>query len=405
MRILIVTDVFPNKINPNFGTFTLERLRCLKQLAEVEVVAPVPFFPSWSIFKIFYRWHNFSRVSRYDTVDGTNVYHPRRFVIPKIGGFTNGLFYRMSLANELNKVAREFPFDVIDAHFLWPDGYAALKTGQSMDVPVCITAHGTDVNLMPKFPTIRPFIAQTARNAQRIVAVSQALADIVIGLGAHESKVKVIHNGVDIKKFKRINQAQARKELGLNEKDIFLVSIGALIPRKGHEYLIDGMKILLEREGFNHVKLVIIGEGELKASLLRKIESHRLQNHVKLIGTIPHEELYRWLSASNFFCLTSSREGWPTVFFEAWACGVPVLATSVHGAPEAICSDRFGLLIKKQDPILIAQTIKRAMTMKWNPEEMMSYASDNSWEKMVKRMYNELKIIVEEHKKTKIQNK
>lgn len=401
MRILIVTDVFPNEINPNFGTFTLERLKCLKQLAEVEVVAPVPFFPSWSIFKFFQRWHNLSRISRYDTVEGIKVHHPRRIVIPKIGGFTNGIFYLTSLSKQLKKVAREFPFDVIDAHFLWPDGYAALKVGKSMDVPVCITAHGTDVNLMPKFPTIRPFITWTAKNAQRIVAVSKALADIVIELGAHESRVKVIHNGVDINKFKRIDKTKARKELGLNEKDIILISIGALIPRKGHEFLIDGIKMLIENEGLDKIKLLIVGDGELKTYLVSKIESNGLQNNVRLIGAVPHDELYKWLSASDFFCLTSSREGWPTVFFEAWACGVPVLATSVHGAPEAICSDKFGLLIDKQDPLLIAQTIKKAIEMKWDPEEMMLYASNNSWDKMVERMYEELQTIVEEHKKVK----
>jgi teichuronic acid biosynthesis glycosyltransferase TuaC len=318
-------------------------------------------------------------------------------VIPKVGGVSNGIFYRNTLVRELRRVADEFAFDIIDAHFVWPDGYAALKAGQALGVPVCITAHGTDVNFMPRFPLIKRMIVQTVKKAQRIVAVSRALADIVTDLGAPPEKVKVIHNGVDLSRFRRIDPGKAREELGI-EKDVkVLLSIGALIPRKGHEYLINGMKILVNQEGMKNLRLIIVGEGELRQKLGDLFQEQFPQDHVKLQGAVPHDELYKWLSASDFFCLTSSREGWPTVLFEAWACGVPVLATAVHGTAEAVCSDKYGLLMEKQDAGLVAETVKKALAMSWNPQDMMAYAAENSWEEMVKQMHAELEAIIEEH--------
>ncbi len=401
MRILLVTDVFPNNMDPDFGTFTLERMKCLLKLAEVKVVSPVPYFPSWRILSVFDRWHKYAHVRRHDLLEGVDVFHPRRLVLPKIGGFTSGLFYRNILIRELKRIREEFPFDVIDAHFVWPDGYAALKAGQALDVPVCITAHGTDVNLMPRFPTIKPFITSTLKGASRIIAVSRALADIVISLGAPREKVKVIHNGVDIIKFRRVDQGRARKALGIDEEADLLLSVGSLIPRKGHEYLIDGMEILVHREGLKRLKLIIVGDGELKKELSKRILSKNLSDHVTLAGSIPHGELYQWFSAADLFCLASSREGWPTVLFEAWACGVPVVATAVHGVPEAVSSSRYGLLMERQEAQQVADTVKKAMEMEWNPEEMIAYAKENSWEEVVKQMHAELQAVVEEHRRSR----
>jgi glycosyltransferase involved in cell wall biosynthesis len=397
MWVLLVTDVFPNKVEPNLGTFTLERLRCMKKIADVRVVAPVPWFPRWRGLSLFGKWHKYSQVPRREVVEGVEVYHPRRVVIPKVGGVSSGIFYRKVLFEELKRIAGEFAFDVIDAHFVWPDGYAALKAGQALGVPVCITAHGTDVNFMPRYPLIKRLIVDTVKNAHRIVAVSQALADIVTGLGAPSEKVKVIHNGVDLSRFRRIETGKAREELGIEKDVTLLLSIGALIPRKGHEYLIDGMNLLVNGDGMKSLRLVIVGQGEQKQKLEGLIREQNLQKNVTLQGAVPHEELYRWLSASDFFCLTSSREGWPTVLFEAWACGVPVLATAAHGTAEAVCSEKYGLLMERQDADLVAEMIKKAMGMTWNPEDMMSYAAGNSWEEMVKRMHAELEAIRMEH--------
>jgi glycosyltransferase involved in cell wall biosynthesis len=398
MKVLMVTDVFPNSIHPNLGTFSLERLKSLKKKSDVKVVAAVPFFPSWPFLKMFKRWHDFSRVPDHETTEGVDVYHPRRVVIPKIGGLTSGIFYRSMLVRKLKVIYREYPFDVIDAHFVWPDGYAALNAGNALNVPVCITAHGTDVNLMPSFAFIKPFIKQTLKGAARIVAVSQALADIALELGAPRDRVKVIHNGVDISKFKRIERAPAREELGLDGDDRILLSIGALIPRKAHEVLVQAMDILVNQNEIKNLKLLIIGEGESRKMLSDLIRGRSLDSHVRLIGSIPHGELYKWLSASDLFCLTSLREGWPTVFFESWACGIPVIATAVHGAPEAICSDKYGILIEKHDPALVADKIKQALARDWNPQDMMDYAAENTWDKMVEIMYAELEAIVEESK-------
>lgn len=398
MKILMVSDVFPNNVKPNLGTFCLERLKSLKKHAEIKVVAAVPYFPNWPIFKRFTRWYDFARVKSFETIEDTEVYHPRRIVIPKVGGASSGRFYFNALKKSVDEIIKSYPIDLIDAHFVWPDGYAAAKVAELFDIPICITAHGTDINLMPQFKSIRPLITKTIDRADRIIAVSQALADIMYDLECDRKKIKVINNGVDLSKFRRIDKAEARDSLNLDHDSKILISIGALIPRKAHEYLIEALDILVNREKKKNLKLLIIGEGESRKELTDLIDSRQLTEHVRLVGAIPHNQLYKWLSASDLFCLTSKREGWPTVFFESWACGVPVIATSVHGAPEAICCDKYGLLIEKHDSNLTAEIIDKALSMSWKPEEMIAYAENNSWDNVVEKMFHEMKLIVQERK-------
>lgn len=399
MKILMVTDVFPNSVQPNFGTFSLERLKSLKKRAEVKVFAPVPYFPSMPFLKFFKRWYGYTKIKENERALETDVFHPRRIVIPKIGGFTNGLFYRRMTQRKLEEISKSFRFDVIDAHFVWPDGYAAVHAGHKIGVPVCVTAHGTDLNLMPRFPWIKPFIIDTLKKADRVISVSQALADIALDLGSPPERTKVINNGVDISKFKRINKAEARNQLDISEDADLLISIGALIPRKAHHYLIEAMKIMVHSDGLKNLQLIIVGEGKSRSALEELIRKYDLTEHVRLAGSVPHDELYKWLSAADIFCLTSMREGWPTVFFEAWACGIPVIATAVHGAPEAICSDRYGMLIKKHDGEETARIIKSALNKEWNADELIEYASKNTWDKMVDKMFVELESIIEEYRR------
>ena len=254
MKVLMVTEVFPNHVMPVFGTFCLERARAMRRLTELEVVAAVPYFPRWRGLRRFSRWHAWSQVRGHEQIEGIEVHHPRRLVIPKIGGLTNGLFYARMLEKLLRELRRDYAFDVIDAHFLWPDGFAVCRAARALGVPFCITLHGTDINLVPNIQSIRPLIRRTLEQADRVIAVSRALADIAESVGARPETLRVIHNGVDLERFKRIDRGRARDQLGLEREGRILLSVGALIPRKGHEYLIDGFELLL-REGRSDLRL------------------------------------------------------------------------------------------------------------------------------------------------------
>ncbi len=398
MKAVVVTSMFPNRQQPIHGTFCLERVRCLQKHADVRVLAPVPYWPSWRLLRGFRRYSQFSRIDHHELLDGIHVDHPRHLVLPKVGDFTLGLFYERALTAALKRLRQDFAFDVIDAHGVWPDGYAAMKASQVLDVPLCVTAHGSDVTHAPTHRAIRPFIVKTVQNADRVVAVSKAIADLLLQLGAPAERLRVIHNGVDVAKFRRIDRQHARQSLvgpALPWSDgRSLVCIAALRSLKQHDLLIDAVDLLVHRDGLRDVRLHIIGQGPQESRLHKRIQSAGLADNVRLVGPVPHDELYRWICASDFLCLTSRREGWPTVFFEAWACGVPVISTRAHGTAEAVSSRRYGLLVDEQNPDSVAASIKEAMGMSFDRDELIAYAKQNTWDRLQRLHYRELQQIV-----------
>ncbi len=337
MRILTFTTIYPNNIHRNNGIFNFERVRALSKSNEVKVVAPIPFFPP---IKLKRRWFDFSRVSKNEKIDGIDVYHPRYLLIPKIGMALYGISLFLSSLFVLLKIRKRFPFDIIDSHYMYPDGFAAVLLGRAFHKPVVVTAHGTDLNLYPKFPIIRFFLRAVIKQSDSVITVCEALKSKIceIEKNVPENKIKVIPNGVDISKFVNRSQQEAREKLNLPKNSKIVISIGALIRRKGYNYLVAAIHELYKNSKNHDILTIIIGEGNCRREIERLILKYGLMNKIKLVGFIPHNDLSWWLCASDIFCLTSSREGWPTVFFEAFACGKPVIATKVWGAPEVVKS-------------------------------------------------------------------
>ena len=159
-----------------------------------------------------------------------------------------------------------------------------------------------------------------------------------------------------------------------------ILSVGELIPRKGFHVLIRAFQILQQDYHLENAHLIIVGEGRYKKKLAELIQTHKLESTVHLVGAKPHCELCLWYNAADLFCLASSREGWPNVLMEAIACGLPVIATNVWGAPEIIKSDEIGFLARRE-PADLAQKIFMASKKQWNIRKILDYGKENSWEK------------------------
>ena len=377
MKVLVFTSLYPNNIWPYHGVFTKERLAPLlpREGFEVKVVAPVPYFPPVRMG----RRHMFSQVKRTETIEGVEVYHPRYFMTPKIGMASYGLMMFLGALPLVSRIHRSFDFDVIDAQFVYPDGFAGMLLGRYFRKPVVITSHGTDINLYKDFPVIRSLLRYTLGKADRVIAVCQALKDAMIVLGASGDQISVIPNGIDPSKFYPLPKADARARLGLpNEK--LILSVGALIPRKGVDFVIKALKILRDELHQNDVRLLVVGEGNSRMELERLVSALGLQDRVRFIGSVPHRDLYLWYSAADVFCLASNREGWPCVILESLACGTPVVATAVWGVPEVICSDSVGLLTKRSERD-IAEKLLAALTTRWNVDVMTEYARGYTWDR------------------------
>lgn len=391
MKVLVFTSLYPNNIWPNHGVFIKERITHVAKSGgcEIKVVAPVPYFPP---FKINWRW-SFSRVLPVEIRDGIEVYHPRYYMIPKVGMSLYGFMLFLSVLHCVRQIRKTFDFDLIDAHFIYPDGFAAVMLSWFFQTPLVVSARGSDINLYSHFPVIRKILQYTLRKANRVIAVCQALKDAMVLLGVAEEKIAVVPNGVDHNKFFPIPKQEARKKLGLPCDKKIILSVGGLVPRKGFDILVKALKRLTsEANGKNDLFLVIVGEGPSRSDLEKLIHSMGLDGNVHLAGNIPHHALNEWYSAADIFCLASDREGWPNVIMESLACGTPVVATNIWGIPEIVRSSDIGLLTPRHENN-IAKTLQTALTKQWDANVIMGFAKNATWQRVALSVRHEFESI------------
>jgi glycosyltransferase involved in cell wall biosynthesis len=376
MKILTFTSLFPNSARPELGVFIRQRMQHVAQLPDtsVEVIAPVPYCPSWLAGK---HWRIYRGIQQRETAENLAVWHPRYAFLPKISMPFHGALMFLGALNTGRRLHRRFSFDCIDAHYVYPDGFAAVLLGRTLKIPVVISARGTDINVFPSFALIRPLIRWTLQQARGLIAVSSALKDQMVLLGAASDKIRVIPNGVDMERFEPMDRSEARRSLGIPITSAVLVSVGSLVPAKRHELLIEAVAQLAKQ--VPELKAYIIGDGPLRSQLEALRRSTHTEERVSLLGERPNTELYRWFSAADVSCLVSAREGWPNVLMESLACGTPVVATRVGGIPEIIASPDLGTLVA-ENLQSIADGIASALERKWDRETLVRYARSRTWE-------------------------
>ncbi|PZO18564.1 MAG: glycosyl transferase family 1 [Burkholderiales bacterium] len=349
MKVLLFSSLYPSAVRPIHGIFVETRLRELIKTGQVEakVVAPVPWFPSTS--ERFGEYAQFAATPRQEQRNGLEVHHPRYLLLPKVG--MNLAPYTMALGAlaTVKRLQREgFDFDLIDAHYYYPDGVAAGLLAKWLGKPFFVTARGTDLNLIPEYPFPRKLILQTAEQASGSIGVCKALMDTLAQLGADPAKLHTLRNGVDLERFVPEPRDVARARLGLSTQGSYLLSVGHLIERKGHHIAIEALPSL------PGVTLLIAGSGPEEGNLKALAASLGVTERVHWAGVVPQTELKWWYSAADALTLCSSREGWANVLLEAMACGTPVIATNIWGTPEVVSTPSAGVLMEKRDASSLA---------------------------------------------------
>jgi glycosyltransferase involved in cell wall biosynthesis len=374
IRLLTFSTLFPHAARPNHGIFVENRLRHLLAGGQATsiVLAPVPWFPSRS--PRFGDWALNACAPAAETRHGIEIRHPRYPIIPKLGmSAAPWLLYRAMLPQVARLLAEGHRFDAIDAHYVYPDGVAATWLGRRFGLPVVMTARGTDVNLIPRHRIPRRLIQGAIRDASALVAVSAALKQALVGLGAPDDKVTVLRNGVETDLFRPPqDRAAARAALGLDRPT--LISVGSLIERKGHHRTIEAMRQLF---GFD---LVIAGEGPEHDRLAGLIAQYALQDRVRLLGPRPHRELPALYGAADASVLASSREGWANVLLESMACGTPVVAANIWGNPEVVRAPAAGVIYEPNTPDGIAEGVRRLFATLPDRAATRTYAEPFSWD-------------------------
>jgi teichuronic acid biosynthesis glycosyltransferase TuaC len=382
MKVLVFTNLFPNSIYPNHGIFTLHRMGNFHRLAgcEIKVVAPVPYCPPLPFLG---RWYSYSRIKKLEQIDGIDVYHPRYPLIPKASMPFHGLSMFLYSLQLVKKIHRDFPYDLVDGHYLYPDGFAAVLLARMMGKPVVLSALGSDIHEFAKYRLIKPMIQYAATRSNLCITVCNALKNEMVDLGIAEDKIVVIPSGVDTGRFAPGDRATARKKLSLPEHKKIVLSVGSLIPLKGFHTIIDALPNLLLQD--IEIELYIVGEGPYRQALMERAAAKGVSRHVIFAGLRPNTELPDWYNAADVFCLASFREGWPNVVMESLACATPVVATRVYGTPEILVSPDLGILTDTT-PESMEAGLRGALGTHWERPKIRAYIEAYTWQNIAARI-------------------
>lgn len=373
IRLLTFSTLYPNAAQPGHGIFVETRLRRLLQVPEVEsrVVAPVPWFPSSNAR--FGRYAEYAQAPDHEERFSIRVSHPRYPVVPKVGmSLAPALLYACTLPHVRRIVRAGYDFDVIDAHYFYPDGVAAVLLGRTLGKAVTVTARGSDINMCARFPLPRRMIAWAAANADGVTTVSRALKDQLVRLGHEEARIRVLRNGVDLGMFTPGDKAAARAGLAVPAR--IIASVGNLMAVKRHDLVIRALASV------DDATLLIVGKGPQESRLREMVRQLNLESRVRFLGFVPHESLANVYNAADVLVLASSREGWPNVLLEAMACGTPVIATNVGGTPEIVTSPHAGVLVDAATADAIAAAARRLLADPPCRTDTRRHAERFSWD-------------------------
>ena len=388
-RLAVFTTLFPNAGQPTMGLFVRERMFRVAEHVPVVVVAPVPWFPlQWLIRK--WKPHFRPEAPRAEEQAGIEVLHPRFFSIPGALKWLDGVFMALGCLPTMLRLKRSFGFNLIDAHFAYPDGYAATLLGRWLEVPVTITLRGTEVPLS-RDPRRRRRMLKAVANAERVFSVSESLRCFLGDLGADTGNIRVVGNGIDLVKFSPIAKSAARQRLGLPDGVPVLISVGALVERKGIHRVLEALPGL--QATFPGLRYLVVGggspEGDWSGILRRRVAEMRLETCVTFLGRLRPEELSLPLSAADVFILATRNEGWANVFLEAMACGLPVVTTDVGGNREVVSRPELGICVPFGDSAALSRALQDAMTKSWNRDAIIAYARENTWDTRVRILIEE----------------
>lgn len=393
MRILTISCNYPNPKDPNLGIFVQRRITPLASSTEIKVIAPVPILdygnPSGHIFLPRNGSVPLSRT------DGSlEVLHPR-WLYPPFGGALNAFCLFACLLWPVSRLRREFPFEVIDTHFGYPEGIAGALLARVFRIPYTVTLRGSEI-LHAQYLFRRHWMSWALQKAGRIIAVSGNLHQLAVELGAQPAKIKTIANGIDSGIFFPRYREECRRKHQLPLDAYFLLSAGHLIELKGHHHVIRALRVLLD-EGLAVHLIIAGGAGHYESALRKQVSELRLESSVRFLGEVPQETMAELMCASDVLCLASIREGCPNVVLEALACGCPVVATDVGAVPDLIPEDRFGFVVPPNDPRALKDALSRAFQQDWDRAAISRWGQSRSWQQVAREVFAELRALVPEN--------
>ena len=387
-HVVVLSSLFPSSIQPGTGLFVRERMFRVGQHLPLAVVVPTPWFPLQGLLRHI-KPHFRPGAPHYERQNGFDVWYPRFFSLPGMLKRYDGLMMALGAWPIMRQLKREGRLDIIDAHFAYPDGYAASLLGRWFTVPFTVTMRGTESRHIQD-RSLGRMLLQAIRKSVQVFSVSESLRGLAISHGADPAKIEVIGNGVDTARFSPRDRQACRRALGISPDARVLVSVGGLVARKGFHRILGILPRL--RETFPSLIYLIVGgpsaEGNNRVELEAQVKQLELDACVRFLGALSPDELPEALSAADVFVLATSNEGWANVFLEALACGLPVVTTDVGGNREVICDAGLGVVVPFDDAAALTEAISASLLRSWDAGYIRLYAEENSWDERVRRLCN-----------------
>jgi glycosyltransferase involved in cell wall biosynthesis len=389
--VLVWSSLFPGPAQPQAGIFIRERMFRVGAQLPLTVISPQPWFPLQGLIRLF-RPHFRPVQPRREEQSGIEVLRPRYFSVPGLLKRYDGWFMALGARATVRRLRRAGRATVIDAHFAFPDGYAATLVARQEGLPCTITLRGTETR-HARDPALRRRLVAALRSASRVFSVSASLKRLATEVGLPEAAVLVVGNGVDSQRFRPMPRAEARSALGLDEQAQVLVTVGGLVERKGYHRVIACLPGLLAE--FPNLHYLCVGsagpEGDFSAVLEAQVAQLGLGSRVRFLGAMPPEAVRGVVAAADVSVLATRNEGWANVLLEAMACGVPVVATDVGGNAEVICREDLGTIVPFDDPAALLQALREALRRDWDRAAIREYALQNDWSTRVPVLVDEFR--------------
>ncbi len=368
LPIVVVTSFFPNRSFPHRTVFVRNLVNAMRSHASVEVIAPMPFAPPWTMVD---RWRKLRAVPMREHIAGLIVLHPRYVAISGLDALS-GITYARSIVGLLRTRLREQGPFLVHAHCAYPDGVGVANVAKALGLPYVITAHGSDINVYAGKPFLRPQIRRAFAGARGVIAVSAELEQKILAIDAGMPLARIPCAGFDPAVFAQRDKAFCRQALGIKPEVRLVTFVGNLVAVKGVEVLL-GAWASLQRE---NTELVIIGDGPERGRLMAQAGG---LPGIRFAGVLPQDDVATWLGASDLLVLPSLNEGMPNVIVESLASGVPVVASRVGGIPELVVDGVNGYLAEPGDVASLGNALNTALSRAWDGIALRKSTAHLTW--------------------------
>lgn len=360
LNILSIATLFPDAARPNFGLFVERSLRALVQQEGVRltVVAPLglPPFP----LSLPPRYRALRGLPQCEERGGLTVLRPRFTLWPRIGTARNPARIAAAILPVVRALHAADPFDVVDAQFFYPDGPAAMRIAGALGLPFSAKARGADISHFGHAAGTAAQVIEAGARAGGLLAVSAAMRADMAALGIDAGKIRVHYTGIDAGRFHPGDRAAGRTRHGLPPAAPLLLSVGALIPRKGQALVIDALPAL------PGVHYALAGSGEMAADYRARAERLGVADRVHLLGPVANADLPELYRAADIVVMPSVSEGLANAWVEALACGTPLVISDAGGAAELVQSPQAGRIVERNS-MAIADAVRSLLATPQDP--------------------------------------